>query len=275
MSKYENYDKISLTYDGTRTAVGVEIIMGFLASMPKPLNDLVILDAGCGTGNYAYKLRDKISRVVCADLSFGMLSQYKKKSQHKNSNEELVQCDISKLPFGDNLFDAIICNQSLHHLDDPAEDFPNQKRFFEHAYKSLKPDGLLIINTITHEQLHDGVWWGKLIKPAVERMTHRFTSVSKLHELLNDCNFKITNRVVPVDTIIQEEGYFDPDSLRSESFRNGDSHFSLLTKEELDDVLSQLDELQASGKIASYIQERDKLRNQLGQFTYFVARKSA
>ncbi|MBA2652732.1 MAG: class I SAM-dependent methyltransferase [Tatlockia sp.] len=180
MSKYENYDKISLTYDETRTAVGVEIILGFLASMPRPLNELLILDAGCGTGNYAYKLREKISRVVCADLSLGMLQQYKKKSLHKNLDEDLVQCDLSELPFAENLFDAIICNQSLHHLDDPEEDFPNQKRFFEHAYRSLKPDGLLIINTITHEQLHDGVWWGKLIKPAVERMTHRFTPCVRL-----------------------------------------------------------------------------------------------
>src|SRR5207247_346866 len=110
MSNYENYDKISLTYDKTRTAVGVEIIMGFLASMTRPLNELLILDAGCGTGNYAYKLRDKIPRVVCADFSFGMLQQYKKKALERDWDEDLVQCDISELPFADNLFDAIICN---------------------------------------------------------------------------------------------------------------------------------------------------------------------
>ncbi|MBA2652354.1 MAG: hypothetical protein H0U73_08830 [Tatlockia sp.] len=65
----------------------------------------------------------------------------------------------------------------------------------------------------------------------------------------------------------------DPNSLRKEAFRNGDSHFSLLTKAELDDVLLQLDELESSGKIMAYIQEREKLRDQLGQFTFFVARK--
>ena len=36
MSKYENYDRISVNYDKTRTAVGIEIVLGFLASLPQP-----------------------------------------------------------------------------------------------------------------------------------------------------------------------------------------------------------------------------------------------
>lgn len=273
MSKYADYDSISKTYDQSRKPVGIEIIMGFLASMSKPLNELVVLDAGCGTGNYAMRLREKIARVVGADFSLGMLQQYQKKFGTDKANDSAVRCDISELPFSGELFDAIICNQSLHHLDQPEDDFANQQKFFEHAYRILKPEGLLIINTITHEQLHDGVWWGRLIKPAVERMTHRFTSAVKLDELLSKHNFEITNRVVPVDTIIQEEGYFNPESLRQQAFRNGDSHFSLLSEAELADVLRQLAELESSGAIGPYIEQREKLREQLGQFTFFVARK--
>lgn len=275
MSKYADYDKISQTYDESRKAVGIEIILGFLAALDKPMQELSILDAGCGTGNYAVKIKEKVAHITCADVSKGMLEQASKKLQlcNKGGTYNLLECDISNLPLQEQQYDAVICNQSLHHLDQPGDNFKNQQQFFQHVKRVLKPGGLLIINTITHEQLRDGVWWGDLIKPAVDRMTHRFTSAEKLHELLAANDFEITNRVVPVDTIIQEEGYFDSNSLRSEAFRNGDSHFSLLTIEELNGVLSKLDDLQSDKSIDAYIQERDKLRLQYGQFTFFVARK--
>lgn len=277
MSQYENYDKISLTYDQTRKAVGFEIILGYLAAASKSLNEQIILDAGCGTGNYAYALKEKVKKIVCVDFSCGMLNKADEKlNQLKAGSHELMECNISeKLPFNDHFFDAIMCNQSLHHLDRPEENFPNQKRFFEHAYRVLKPEGQLIISTITHEQLQQGVWWGELIKPAVDRMMKRFTSVSQLEQLLADTGFEITHRVVPVNAIIQERGYFDPNSLRSEAFRNGDSHFSLLTQEELETVLEKLNQLESKHLIQSYIQERDQLRMQFGQVTFFIIHKKS
>lgn len=273
MSTYTDYDAISRTYDKTRKAVGIEIILGFLASLDKPLNELTVLDAGCGTGNYSVKLKEKVGHVTCADVSVGMLEQASKKLENstKGGSYELIQCDISRFPAITQKFDAIVCNQSLHHLDNPGENFPNLRRFLAQADKLLNPGGILLINTITHEQLQHGVWWGELIKPAVDRMVHRFTTVDKLYELLAKANFKVIHRVVPVDTLIQEQGYFDPASLQSETFRNGDSHFSLLTPEELDSILSKLNKLISDGLISLYIQERDKLRLQYGQFTFFVA----
>ncbi|MBQ4796720.1 hypothetical protein F9U41_22100, partial [Pectobacterium versatile] len=50
MSKYEDYDAISENYDKTRTAVGIEIVLGYIASLNKERQALQILDAGCGTG---------------------------------------------------------------------------------------------------------------------------------------------------------------------------------------------------------------------------------
>ncbi len=101
MSQYENYDKISLTYDKTRKAVGYEIILGFLAAASKPLNDLIVLDAGCGTGNYACPIKEKVKKIVCADFSAGMLKKADEKlTQLKTGSHEIVQCDMTKeLPF--------------------------------------------------------------------------------------------------------------------------------------------------------------------------------
>ena len=52
LSKYENYTQSAKNYDKFRVPVGVEIIIGYLTMNKKPLDQQVILDAGCGTGNY-------------------------------------------------------------------------------------------------------------------------------------------------------------------------------------------------------------------------------
>ena len=53
MSVYENYTAVSADYDRTRIPVGVEIILGCLASGGRSLGSLRLLDAGCGTGSYS------------------------------------------------------------------------------------------------------------------------------------------------------------------------------------------------------------------------------
>ena len=52
MSAYENYTAISADYDRTRIPVGVEIILGCLASGGRSLGSLRLLDAGCGDHQY-------------------------------------------------------------------------------------------------------------------------------------------------------------------------------------------------------------------------------
>lgn len=274
MSKYERYDEISKNYDKTRSAVGIEIVLGYILAIQEKLQDIKVLDAGCGTGNYAVHLKKYIPNVISTDFSQGMLNKAKKKYKlYNQKNDDLVRCDISDLPFKDNCFDAVICNQSLHHLDDEDTDFKNHQKFFAHTFKVLKQNGLLIINTITHEQLEDGVWWGKLIKPAVDRMKKRFIPSDYLINLLNKFGFKSIDKVVPISTIIQEKGYFDPNSLNTKEFRDGDSHFSLLTPDELSNMLNHLNTLINNGEIKEYIESRDLLRQKIGQFCYIIAKK--
>ncbi|MBX9599063.1 MAG: class I SAM-dependent methyltransferase [Burkholderiales bacterium] len=274
MSKYERYDEISKNYDKTRSAVGIEIVLGYILTIPEKLENIKVLDAGCGTGNYAMHLKERLPNVISADFSQGMLNKAKEKYElHNQKNDDLIRCDISDLPFKDSCFDAIICNQSLHHLDDENTGFKNHQKFFAHAFKALKPNGLLIINTITHEQLEDGVWWGKLIKPAVDRMKKRFMPDEHLISLLNEFGFVSTEKIVPTSTIIQEKGYFDPESLYRKEFRDGDSHFSLLTENELNSVFNQLNDLTNNGGLSAYISSRDLLRQRIGQFCYIIARK--
>jgi ubiquinone/menaquinone biosynthesis C-methylase UbiE len=274
VSKYEDYDKISATYDRTRRALGVHELMNALARGRAPLSQQTVLDAGCGTGNFALALRDEVGRIVCADYSLGMLNRCREKLSGGRGAADLVRCDLAELPFRAGLFDAIMCNQSLHHLDEPGTGFPDHRRFLAHARRVLRTDGLLIINTITHEQLRDGVWWGELIKPAVDRMTERFASVDRLKEMSAEAGFQFLEAVVPITAVMQPEGYLDPRSLHSAEFRSGDSHFSLLTAEELEAALARLGRMESDGSIHAYICRREEARARLGQSIFVIARKA-
>ena len=74
MSRFENYTSTSENYDLTRRPAGLELILGALASGSRPLSEQVLLDAGCGTGNYAAALTGKVGRLECVELNPGMLA---------------------------------------------------------------------------------------------------------------------------------------------------------------------------------------------------------
>ena len=45
------YKRVSDDYDATRIPVGLDIILGALRGGSRPLSEMRLLDAGCGTGN--------------------------------------------------------------------------------------------------------------------------------------------------------------------------------------------------------------------------------
>ena len=64
MSHFENYQHVSRFYDNTRTAVGVEIILKQLENGELPINQQLLVDAGCGTGLYSAALVKKMSEKL-------------------------------------------------------------------------------------------------------------------------------------------------------------------------------------------------------------------
>jgi predicted RNA methylase len=73
LSSYEDYTRKSGNYDKTREPVGTEIFLGCFAHAPVPLNRTVVLDAGCGTGNYSDALLHYVGRIEAVDMNAGML----------------------------------------------------------------------------------------------------------------------------------------------------------------------------------------------------------
>ena len=76
MSTIHDYDANASGYEEMRVPAGVNHILGALhVKLDKPLSEIRVLDAGCGTGNYAKELLDAgVGHVDMLDASNGMLT---------------------------------------------------------------------------------------------------------------------------------------------------------------------------------------------------------
>ena len=88
----------------------------FTAKMLPSAQNSTILDLGCGTGLELeeYYLRCPSAKVTGIDLSQGMLSVLRKKFANKDIT--LVVGSYFDMPFGENVFDAAVSVESLHHF---------------------------------------------------------------------------------------------------------------------------------------------------------------
>ena len=156
MSSYENYSKASRRYDATRVPVGVEIITGCLAQDKAPLAQQYLLDAGCGTGNYStWGCWPMSGRISAVDINDGMLSRAREKlvAECDRGRIDFHQASIDSLPFEDAVFDGIMVNQVLHHLELAADaDYPVYRKVFAEFARVLKPGGGVVVNTCSPEQ---------------------------------------------------------------------------------------------------------------------------
>ena len=272
---YENYSRVAQTYDGTRTPIGVEIILGcFAATSTRPLHEQAILDAGCGTGTYLQAIQKKVGSCSGIEINQDMLGQ----AQARFATSSHVQLDhgsLLNLPYDDNGFDGIMCNQVIHHLDaQTTEDFPNIRIMLTDLYRVLRPSGVLIINTCSRQQLLDGYWWADLIPKAVDKMSARIPSIGHTVQMLEDQGFQMGGTIVPLHEVLQGPSYFDPKGPLHPSFREGDSTWSLISEEELSQALEHIRRLNGDGSMKDFLDRHEQKRKQVGQTTFIFARKS-
>ena len=281
MSQYANYAVASENYDKTRASVGVDTILRCLTRTNVPLGDQTLLEAGCGTGNYLEALRPHLGCLAGMDFSEGMLAQARAKL---GEDVELTCGSILDMPFEDERFDGISCNQVIHHLeegpgaaDDPQGwkpcEFPNVTQFFKEAYRVLRPGGAFVINATSHEQFRDGYWWADLIPAAVARLNCRMPDLDQVKQILASAGFDIDAESADLDGILQGTSYLDPRGPLSESWRAGDSTWSLVSDAELADVKQRVERMNAEGTMQAYLDERESKRSNIGQTTFVCGRK--
>jgi ubiquinone/menaquinone biosynthesis C-methylase UbiE len=277
MSSYENYTQKSRNYDKTREPVGTEITVGCFAHAGVPLDEMVVLDAGCGTGNYSQAMLGYVGRIEAVDLNPGMLEVAAQKLSGSRTEGRISfhSSRIDELPFEDEHFDGIMINQVLHHLpDDASKEFPAHRQVFTEFARVLKADGVLVVNTCSQEQLRHGYWHYDLIREAADALRHRYVPLEELEEIINDCGFEHRGRFAPVDAAVQGESYFDPRGPLHKEWRDGDSVWSLVAEDLLEHALYRIRKLDERGELEAYVARNDALRPNIGQATIlFASRK--
>jgi SAM-dependent methyltransferase len=91
-----------------------------------------VLDAGCGSGRFAYYAAKYGAEVWAIDL--GPAVVVAKGNTEAAGKVQVVQADLHRPPFADESFDFIYSIGVLHHLPDPEAAFQNLLRY-------LKPEG--------------------------------------------------------------------------------------------------------------------------------------
>ena len=84
-------------------------------------NPKYILDVATGTGDLAFVAQKKLNpnKIVGLDISNGMLNVGRQKSKKRGLEEiiEFTQGDSEKLPFEDNLFDAVMVSFGVRNFE--------------------------------------------------------------------------------------------------------------------------------------------------------------
>jgi ubiquinone/menaquinone biosynthesis C-methylase UbiE len=273
MSQFENYSRTSKSYDKTRIPAGVEIILGCLAKLGQPFDQMKILDAGCGTGNYSHALLRHVGCIHAMDINKEMIeiAAEKLKLFVDQGRIHFYQSNINELPFEDQTFHAVVINQVLHHLGDPVNsDYSAHRRVFQEFFRVLKPNGILIVNTCSQEQVRNGYWFYQLIPEAVERVCRRYLPIETLISLLEDCGFSLSGRFVALDAMCRGSAYFDEKGPLSKAWCNGDSTFSLATAHQLQGARDKICDMDAKGTLSAYVDAHDQPRKRIGQTTFVV-----
>lgn len=276
MSGYEDYTRVSEIYDETRQPIGVEIILGCLAGGPRPLSETVLLDAGCGTGNYSRALISRVSRIEAVDLNAGMLEKARAKLEREAvaGRINFHRAHIDALPLDDECVDGAMVNQVLHHLDDDATaGWPAIRGVVEELARVLRPGGMLMINICSHEQIRRGWWYTGLIPEAMERMLRRHVPLDALQDIMSECGLSHAGCFVPLDGLMQGPRYLDGRGPLDARWRSGDSIWAMVDDVQLEAVQAKIRALDEAGTLEEFVRENDARRRHIGQFTFVCARK--
>ena len=273
MSAYENYTAVSEDYDRTRIPVGLEIILSCLASVGRSLASLRLLDAGCGTGSYCAALHRYAGAIDAVDLNPSMLGVARAKLDGRpGCPVALHEAGIDALPFEDACFDAVMVNQVLHHLpDSPNDGWPMLRRVLGEFARVLRPGGVAVINTCSHEQLRRGWWYASLVPEAVATIRRRHADTEVLKGLLAEAGLIPRGRFVPSDAVMQGGAYFDRRGPLDPAWRRGDSLWSMVSESELERALDRIRALDEAGTLDAFVDEQDRMRPSVGQVGFHCA----
>ena len=182
---HENYNLKAEDYDKNRQPVEMDILISQIEEtskrLNKPIEEMILGDFGCGTGNYVELLLQKFNfkKVIGIEMNDGMITLFNEKFKN-NSKVTLYKQSLFEMDLKGETVDVAIMNQVSHHLDTQkknfpriSKDFPNLQKVINNVSKLIKSGGIFAINFSTPIQNIKGIWFYNHVFP------QKFTTVNK------------------------------------------------------------------------------------------------
>lgn len=133
-----SFDRLSSIYDQTRALPPwvIDAVVGRILATTYPPPGAHILDLGVGTGRFAVPLLERGLRVTGVDIAESMMARLRARVG-ETDRLELVQADITHLPFPSASFDVVLTVHVFHLIDD-------WECALDEARRVLKPGGWLV-----------------------------------------------------------------------------------------------------------------------------------
>lgn len=111
-----------------------------------------LLDIGCGAGNYALKMLERIPtlQITLLDISQTMLDRAVARLAQAGAMDALaIQLDIRDFKAEDGEFDIVLAAAVFHHLREPEE----WESVFTRIYRLLRPGGCLFVSDLIYHSI--------------------------------------------------------------------------------------------------------------------------
>jgi len=274
--EYCPYTQTSKNYDDTRKPLGLNIAIGSMALIGKPLHEQRLLDIGCGTGTFLKSMEKIVGFSAGVEYNDGMIEQAKALLGY--DKERLVQGSADSLPFPDASFDVCTMNQVIHHF--PMDNgYAFNLKAFQEVYRVLKPGGIFVLNTSIPEQQRDAFWWLALFDHAKDAICARFPPLDVLMSQFKAAKLEVNADSVNVPlhrSLMAEDKYLEHGVKAAfmPEYRAGDSSWSMVENfGELDEGLKKLQTMIDNGTADSWLEGRELLRRSMGQATFVTVTK--
>lgn len=163
----------------------INCTLELLDSLVPSLDNPKILDLGCGEGHITAQILKKFPHAEVSGLDYS-ISAIQYAHQHFK-NIDFVVGDACDLPYSDNYFDIVVCNNMWEHVGDPLI-------ILEQIRKVVKPLGYLLISTPSRYRFKNlaRVLMGKPVQLLSKFHVTEYT-VGQIKEQLSFGKFKVTN----------------------------------------------------------------------------------
>jgi ubiquinone/menaquinone biosynthesis C-methylase UbiE len=255
-----DYDKLSRIYDTSRVA-NAETTEKLLRLLHIGGNSLV-LDMGCGSGNYAAVLQQMARSVIGVDISIGMIKQ----AQVKFPGLTFIGGDVGSLPFKSGTFDAAYAIQVLHHVKE-------KDTFLSEAYRVLRNGAYIAVHQCSHKQIQ-AFWFYHYFPKGLEADLARIPDSGEVVSMLERAGFSdIGMEICYQDEVVVHE---TPESYLDKNYRDSISTFAFLTRQEIEWGCEKLREDIASGAVGGFVRRSNaKVANDVGGSSIIYGQKSS